>query len=449
MRSLTISLLIWLVWTCPVLGTDMLNLIPAAALEELPQNEENPKTSKHNRSLELVASAISYREAADLELPPPTDNSPDWGLLTRLNLQGQNIHHNLSWHWNARLEMSRQDDQDFQWNKSNQLYLKELYLSYATQTCFLDIGRINLRYGVASGFNPTDYYRGGAAINDNNVDAGRQREDRLGTIAIRISKLWRNLSASLVFSPDLHAEQHDLLADQDVIGLQLPQTNYQTRATASLSWQTQHGLFAEGLFHVVESTPSLGLNLSYSLGQSWLLHLENSVSRRQSLVAESAISNESNSAKSWHHQSALGATWTSATNISLTTEIHYNQAGMTESDWDDWFYNSDQAATNPALAGKLWSVRQLARDQQEPLSRWQLYLRASWGDALIPDLTLTNVTMLSPTDGSFLTQIESSYPYNERLVLTTRVIINVGSKQSEHGSTSNHMVSLCQLEYYF
>ncbi len=449
MRRLIISLLLLCGYAVPGITADPLDLIPAAALEERQQESTVEDPVPINRSLQLIITSNSYRGGDDLVLPPPSTATPNWGVVTRINLQGGKNDGNLAGHWNVRLQLTRQDAEKFAFDEAAQLYIKELYASSADQSWFLDAGRINLRYGVASGFNPTDVYRSGAAINRDNADSSRQRDDRLGTVALRLTKLWNRLSTSLVYSPDLHAEQHELMASEELVGLQLPQTNNRSRGTAILSWQSADGLLVEGLLHMDESTPTIGTNLSYGLGRSWILTLENSISHRQSLLAARGTEADNDQEKHWQLQSVAGITWTSAANLSVTGELHYHQAGMSGKDWDNWFNHSTAVEQNPALSGKLWSVRQWAREEQVPLSRRQLYLRTSWSDAFIPDLTLNGVLMLNPDDGSYLTQLEVHYPVTEDLILTSRVIMNIGSKRSEHGSLPNRMVSLCQLEYYF
>ena len=444
-----LCLLVMLGCSDSVFGDDLVDLIPAAALAEVGPAQTAVTADRNSRSIDLIASAMNRRDSEAQLLPPPTESSADWSLLTRLNFQGQQDRQRWSWHWNNRLQFSHQDDATFQVEDATQLYLKEAYLSYAAESLFIDGGRINLRYGVASGFNPTDYYRSGTAITSNTIDSGRQREDRLGSVALRLTQLQQNIATTLAISPDAHAENHSLLADENIVGLNLDQTNAQSRLTLSSSWQPGGGLLIEMLLHFAEDAPAGGINLSYGVGQSWLLHLESSLSRRKSLLAESALADDQDEDEHWQIQTATGATWTSSADIAVTCELHYNQAGMSDDDWQRWFDQSDAAADDPALAGQLWSVRELARDLQEPLSRWQLYLRTSWNDAIIPDLTLNGVVMLNPIDHSHLSQFESIYPLSDNIVLTARLILNTGSQRSEHGSTPTRMTSLCQLEYYF
>ncbi len=62
---------------------------------------------------------------------------------------------------------------------------REGYLSWeALDRTYLDAGRINLKSGVAVGFNPTDFFKTRAVVEPLSVDPTVLREDRLGTVMV-------------------------------------------------------------------------------------------------------------------------------------------------------------------------------------------------------------------------------------------------------------------------
>lgn len=431
---------------CPgwAAADDWLDLIPAAALEDQQPAAETTTSATGFRKNSLRLSAVGY----DWRTPFPaySHDTPNWGTSAQSNMLGRHDVGKLSARWNLRLQSGTSDDNTFDAQKDSHLFIKEAYLSSTTDRLFVDGGRINQRYGVASGFNPTDFYRGHSALPANNADPGSRREDRLGTLALRLTRLWSGTSATLIFSPDLHAGEESLAGGKDLVGLLLNRTNNSNRATLSLEKQLPFGLTGEALLHLEEEDPTLGMNLSLLLGDSWLIQVETSLGYRLSLRNERCATAQD---KDWLVQSAAGISWTSSADLSLTFEFHYNQAGLSASDWNHWFDQARVANHNPALRGSLWFVRQLARERQEPLSRVEFFARFSWNDALVNDLNLSALAQSNPYDTSLMLQLQGIYSISDALQLTTRLISNSGAKNSEYGSLANSLTTVCQLEYFF
>lgn len=82
--------------------------------------------------------------------------------------------------------------------------LRETYLSWhATPDLIADLGRINLRYGSAFGYNPTDYFKSNALRTIVSIDPASLRENRQGTVVVQGQKLWIDSSVTAAFSPKL------------------------------------------------------------------------------------------------------------------------------------------------------------------------------------------------------------------------------------------------------
>ena len=60
-----------------------------------------------------------------------------------------------------------------------------------TETTWLEVGRVNIRDGVALGFNPTDFFRPRTVVEPLTADPSVLREDRLGTLMLTGQALWR------------------------------------------------------------------------------------------------------------------------------------------------------------------------------------------------------------------------------------------------------------------
>src|SRR5262249_20134803 len=69
---------------------------------------------------------------------------------------------------------------------------------------FLDAGRINLKSGVALGFNPTDFFKTRAVVEPLSADPTALREDRLGTLMVRAQHIWEGGATTFAFAPALY-----------------------------------------------------------------------------------------------------------------------------------------------------------------------------------------------------------------------------------------------------
>jgi hypothetical protein len=88
-----------------------------------------------------------------------------------------------------RLDMNRMDGVS---GNADINTLKEAYLSRQAQpNQIVDLGRINVRNGVAMGYNPTDYFRIGALRSAISLDPASLRENRLGSAMLRYQTLSR------------------------------------------------------------------------------------------------------------------------------------------------------------------------------------------------------------------------------------------------------------------
>ncbi|MEO7337753.1 MAG: hypothetical protein ABIV63_14340, partial [Caldimonas sp.] len=96
--------------------------------------------------------------------------------------------------------------------------LREAYVTWQTAggDAIVDLGRVNLRYGPAYGYNPTDFFRDGAIRAVSSLDPFSLRENRMGTVVVRGQRLWADGALSVAYSPKLeqspssHGESLDL-----------------------------------------------------------------------------------------------------------------------------------------------------------------------------------------------------------------------------------------------
>ncbi|MCX7220594.1 MAG: hypothetical protein NTY70_17185, partial [Burkholderiales bacterium] len=69
--------------------------------------------------------------------------------------------------------------------------IRDAYLSWQPQAHqLLDAGRINVPYGAASGYNPSDYFRDYAVRSAVSVDPSSLKKNRMGSVMLRGQQLW-------------------------------------------------------------------------------------------------------------------------------------------------------------------------------------------------------------------------------------------------------------------
>jgi hypothetical protein len=140
-----------------------------------------------------------------------------------------------------------------------------------------------------------------------------------------------------------------------------------------------------------------------------------------------------------HFQSdaAAGASFTLFTSLTLNAEYHFHESGFTRRDWSDWFAlgaAKPSSPAGPAVASELWYIRGYAAEQQEPMSRHQLFVRAAIPRVFVREVELSGFAMTSLLDGSTSAQVGVSYFGSDHWTLSTYASANLGSRTTEHGS---------------
>lgn len=314
--------------------------------------------------------------------------------------------------------------------------LKELFLTGRLgRERIVDIGRVNLRLGVAMGYNPTDYFRELAVRQVVSVDPASLRENRQGTVMLRGQQLWQGGSTSLLYSPKLGSGPNPGKHAIDVGA-----TNHRHRWLLSLSQtlatdlQPQLLLYEPGEPH---SSLQLGLNLTHLLSPACVAHAEWSGGRGPDLLARSR--GQPGEAAAFHSQLAAGLTCTTARKLSLTAEYERNGAALDDAGW--------RALRRGPLAAEL-AYRQVATERQDPPTRHNLFLRAAWQDALWPRLDLSAMLRANAADDSRQLWAEARY----RLDSTDLALQwqgHHGSRRSEFGALPQRQLWQLLVKHWF
>ena len=415
MRALALSLL---VAATPVLAIDE----DAAALSLADRTTAVPESSKDWRVFTEAAVRQSTRQGA---------GAPQHGERLSFDVRYDG---SFAAGWRAvfadRLDMNRLGNVAA---NSHVNTLKEAYLSWqATPDQVADLGRVNARYGVAMGYNPTDFFRAGALRSIVSLDPASLRENRLGSVMLRGQKLWDGGSVTALYSPKL-ADRSNTSA----YSVDLGATNQRNRWLAAFSQKLSEQISPQFLLSGgTGQSAQLGLNLSLLLNNATVAFAEWSGGRTPSLLAQ-ALARPDDSA--FRSRLSTGFTYTTESNVSLTLEYEYNGTGLDRDGWNALRRGS------PASYGL---YRGFAANLQEPVTRENLFFYAAWTDAMMRHLDLTAMVRYDVADRSRLQWLEARYHWT-RVDLALQAQLNDGRPSSDFGALPERRIVQAVLRYFF
>jgi hypothetical protein len=176
-----------------------LNLIPGAVQQAPAQAAATPA----NGRLFLENAFTLYGTRGNLVVPFPPPGPLFWQNRTSLDGTYQwNLSEAVTANFSNRLNLTEWNDSGFPTHKNPRNDFREGYLTWEPLTRnYLEAGRINVRNGVALGFNPTDFFKTNTLIDTASLDPSVIREDRLGVLMLRGQTIWAGGSASIAFAP--------------------------------------------------------------------------------------------------------------------------------------------------------------------------------------------------------------------------------------------------------
>jgi hypothetical protein len=290
-----------------------------------------------------------------------------------------------------RLNVRAESDLSFPDRESIANDFRETYLEWrlADQT-YLAFGRINLKSGIAIGYNPTDYFRTRTVTEPLTADPTVLREDRLGTVMARLQRIWRGGSITVAFAPRLR-RQSPIYSNTELPNVDplLGQTNSDDRFLVKGSADVAPDFSPEVLLYHDSHYTQAGLNLSMTLGQSVVAYLDESAAKRRDLVAE-----------------AFGF-------------------------------------------GRATGPLPLALDQQEQSTEQAAFVRADWTDAFGLNLELSGFADVDLRDGSGQAQAEADYYLSNAWTVGVLAAGDFGAARSDFGSLPTAYNVLLYARRYF
>jgi hypothetical protein len=446
--------------------------VPAVAQEDsdlalIPPDSQSPPKIAQSRSgqnlyLENALTVVSLRGDLPVVAPPSYDWQERLLLDARENRQlGRRAHFIFS----DRLNLRAESDLSFPDRESVVNDFREAYMEWrlADQT-YLALGRINLKSGIALGYNPTDYFKARTVSEPLSADPTVLREDRLGTVMLRFQHISSGGSITLAFAPRLRRQSPiysntELPSFDPMLGRTNPDNRFLLKGGADLSRYMSPEVL---IYHDSQGT-RVGLNLSMALGQRVVAYLEESAGRRRDLIAEALGFGRATGAlpedapdepppspgNSLKNELAVGASYTTSNSVTWNLEYHLNQAGFTSKDWSRWFAIGSNHETPPAIANELWYIRGYAADQQQQGTEQAAFIRADWTDAFGLNLELSGFVNVDLRDGSGQAQGEAEYYLSNAWTIGLLAAGDFGSPRSDFGSLPAAYSVLLSLKRYY
>lgn len=278
--------------------------------------------------------------------------------------------------------------------------LKEAYLSWhVNDDHVLDLGRINVRNGVATGYNPTDYFRQQAVRAAISADPATTKENRLGSVMLRTQSLWTSGSLTFVYAPRLQS-----FRNENGWNLDFAATNHVDRMQLALSqrWGSLTPQFL--LTHAQGETLQWGANLTALVNDATVVFIEWSGTSQYSqwvdatrTLAPQTVATET---RHWRQHVSPGISYTTPGNLTLTAEYHYNGAAPDSAQW--------QALQRSGLPLYI-NYRNWVQDRQELTTRGEWFLYVNGRDLWLNHLDLTGMLNLDAIDHSRRIWVEARY----------------------------------------
>ncbi len=311
--------------------------------------------------------------------------------------------------------------------------LKEAYLSWqASDDRLLDLGRINVRNGVATGYNPTDYFRAGAVRSVVSGDPGSLKKNRLGSVMLRGQTLWSGGSLTLLASPKMADLPSDTAFSPDYGA-----TNNQNRWLLAVSQKLTESITPQWLLYGQDQQAAqLGLNLTALAGDATVCYAEWSGGQSRSQLSQALQTADDTQ---FHQRAAAGATYTTSNKLSVTLEYAYNNAALNTDQWDALQRGS------PLAYGqyRLW-----AQAAQELTTQQMATVYAYWPDAVVQHLDLSAMLRANVADNSRMNWVEARYHWSHT-DLALQWQANSGGPVSDFGAALQQRAWQLSLRQYF
>ncbi|MET3448784.1 hypothetical protein [Ralstonia sp. 1138] len=294
----------------------------------------------------------------------------------------------------------------------------------------VDAGRINAQFGEAFGFNPTDIFREGALRNVTSVLPANLRNNRQGSVMLRVQRLWDGGAATVIGSPRLPGQP-----SSDTFSPNLAATNPRNRWLVAVSQKlgqqvTPQLVLAGGAAQSTE----VGFSVSWLPLPNTVAYVEASEARRPTTLASIGAWPDDTRVRP---QVAIGGTWnvTEALSINLEFDADATAPGTSQT----------RALTAAPTVVRTLFTQALQRNQVLPYPR-QWFVTTTWKDLLGPESYFRTLARIDARSGrgQYWLELRKRFGATE---LAAQFLVEPASPIQEHQARSKAFSLI--VDHYF
>lgn len=409
---------------------------------------------------QTAETAVGIIDPTEFQVSPAQTSEPaPWGLKVITSLEQRSSRQPAQWAnglvgWTAldvrhawqlgsqwRLTVSDRMELEAQagGTSTSRNALRETYVSTELpHDWYLDAGRINLRPGVALGWNPSDWLREGS-LGTATQSPVAARDNRLGAVMLRLQRHSEAGAIELAWLPRLRDPGGARLSDW---GLNLDRGNAAQAMNVRVAPVISQAISLDmGAMFRQGQHPGWTTNLTAVLGPRWLALLEAQVQSRAGLKGPDQPAGQAQSA--WRMAAGLSVTLDNGAVLGL--EWHHAGDALSRSDWQAW----RTAAATPQGAHALAALRSKRAMTMDPVVQDALFIRAQWNDVRSDGrLDASGLLRLNPYDHSHWAQIDLAWHLRPNWSLRLTGALTRGKPDTEHGFRAVHRLVSFSSEWH-
>lgn len=395
--------------------------------EWIPESDLGTKQSAQSSGRRFADLFVNLRRS------PATSSSQVQGNVALDHYHNGSFNSNLQWVVSGRVDLDSAPGAGLSAN-SLSLSLREAYLTAHIDALNVDIGRINIRDGVALGYNPSDVFRSGSLLARRTEDPARLRESRLGVVGLQARYATDVGNFSGLIAPKISVDNKKHWYDPQLSAVNGVDTQTYFKYTAP-RW---NDVYSSLVLHRSPATGNtLGINSTGNIGQHIIAYIEYAKLKRTQLPNNV---DGSLALKRDYTQVAFGASYSTERRQTWTLEYQHNGAGLGTEQW-----RGDWQSASPAT---LTSIVSDTLKRQDPLAKKSVMALLQWDQLLTADDDLTCLARANLIDKSRLLWCEWRYklPRSEWSMSGARL---VGAARSEFGAAATPWLLAAKLRLFY
>src|SRR4051812_3295474 len=209
---------------------------------------------------------------------------------------------------------------------------------------------------------PTDFFKTRSVVEPLSSDPSVLREDRLGTLILRVQRIWTSGSMTVAFAPAVaHSSRVYSETNLPSVDPSFDRTNARARLLVNGSINVAADFSPELLVYHEGERTRVGLNITRGIGRNVVAYAE------WAAGAEAGVIDGARAYGRDTRVLPVGGSFATRPKLTVNVEYHFHQAGFDTRDWENWSMAGERTTSASPAARQLWFIRRYALDRQDPL----------------------------------------------------------------------------------